>query len=535
MSATPTSGQAPLNVKFSASDGGGASSDPDGDTLDYSWDFGDGSTATGASAQRTYTTPGVYTATLTVSDGRGLSSSKSIQIAPGGDPPSVSIDAPNAGASYRDGDVVQLRGSATDPQDGALHGASLQWLVRLHHASHIHPLSGLSGEATSFAAVRDHDADSHYELTLIATDSDGLTASKSIEIFPQTVPLTLESVPSGAPVSYGGRAFLAPTTLSTAIGYDTTASAAERFSDADGRRFQFESWSDGGTLVHSLRVPDYRCTLRATYLEDFAALGTASTSGIEGAGFEPANALDDSSLTRWSSSVTDTPWWQVDLGTARDVSRVEVDWEADYAASYTILTSLDGVSFIPAATGTASAAGTEATSFPARSARYVRVQATAKANPAWGVSAYDVRVLGAVAGAGSPPACAPEIGPAPRNAPLPPAGPPQPPAGDDTTPRKPKDVIRPQLRAPAIAKRNGKRVLSVRVSERATLKVGLAKRVRGHWRSIKASTHKVGSGTARIALPRSLKSGLYRVTVSATDLAGNKTKKPLALRFRVSG
>jgi hypothetical protein len=73
------------------------------------------------------------------------------------------------------------------------------------------------------------------------------------------------------------------------------------------------------------------------------------------------------------------------------------------------------------------------------------------------------------------------------------------------------------------------------VSERATLKVGLAKRVRGHWRAVRTSTHKVGSGTARIALPRSLKPSLYRVTVSATDRAGNKATKPLTVRFRVGG
>jgi hypothetical protein len=48
---------------------GGGSSDPDGDTLSYAWDFGDGATGGSASPSHTYTTPGPFTVTLVVSDG----------------------------------------------------------------------------------------------------------------------------------------------------------------------------------------------------------------------------------------------------------------------------------------------------------------------------------------------------------------------------------------------------------------------------------------------------------------------------------
>ena len=48
-----------------------SSSDQDGDYLSYVWDFGDGTTGTGISTTHFYITPGNYTCTLTVYDGRG--------------------------------------------------------------------------------------------------------------------------------------------------------------------------------------------------------------------------------------------------------------------------------------------------------------------------------------------------------------------------------------------------------------------------------------------------------------------------------
>ena len=64
-SAAPESGYAPLEVTLSAS----GSSDPDGDNLSYSWDFGDGSAVdTSADTTHSYSTAGTYTASLTVTD-----------------------------------------------------------------------------------------------------------------------------------------------------------------------------------------------------------------------------------------------------------------------------------------------------------------------------------------------------------------------------------------------------------------------------------------------------------------------------------
>ena len=71
MTATPTSGTAPLTVNF---DGSG-SSDPEGPIASYAWAFGDGATATGVTTSHIYNAAGTYTATLTVTDSSGQTNS----------------------------------------------------------------------------------------------------------------------------------------------------------------------------------------------------------------------------------------------------------------------------------------------------------------------------------------------------------------------------------------------------------------------------------------------------------------------------
>nr|WP_211239716.1 ThuA domain-containing protein [Jiangella gansuensis] len=76
VTATPTSGTAPLDVAFEAT-----ATDPEGDLpLTYEWVFGDGGTATGATAAHTYTEAGTYDARVTVTDARGAAATEHVAI-----------------------------------------------------------------------------------------------------------------------------------------------------------------------------------------------------------------------------------------------------------------------------------------------------------------------------------------------------------------------------------------------------------------------------------------------------------------------
>lgn len=65
------------------------SSDPDGPISSYSWDFGDGTTGTGAQPQKAYATAGTYDVTLTVTDGGGLTDQQTGQVTVTAPPPST--------------------------------------------------------------------------------------------------------------------------------------------------------------------------------------------------------------------------------------------------------------------------------------------------------------------------------------------------------------------------------------------------------------------------------------------------------------
>lgn len=100
-------GPAPLDVTF---DGHG-SYDPDGTIVSWSWDFGDGATATGALVTHTYAAPGYFYSTLTVTDDAGATNTAyaTIHVEGGGLRSDASGDAGTTFGSIVSGSYLDTR------------------------------------------------------------------------------------------------------------------------------------------------------------------------------------------------------------------------------------------------------------------------------------------------------------------------------------------------------------------------------------------------------------------------------------------
>ncbi|WP_217642685.1 PQQ-dependent sugar dehydrogenase, partial [Halogeometricum limi] len=275
---TPTGGSPPLTVDFSAS-----ATDADGDALTYAWRFGDGDTATGRQVSHTYRNSGTYDAVVEVSDGSVTVQSQPIEIRVGSGP-SAEITAPADGSTFRAGDTLTVRGSATDPDDGQLTGSSLQWNVRFTHNEHFHPEFETTGESFSFEVPTTGHAftgNTGYEITLTATDSDGITATDAVRLVPEEVDVTLRTDPDGLgvtldqiPRSTAGGGY----TFDSAIGFEHDVEAPVSVCQA-GTTYEFVRWSDGANRVRTLTVPAADVTLTAEYAAA-GACDVRTTNGL---------------------------------------------------------------------------------------------------------------------------------------------------------------------------------------------------------------------------------------------------------------
>ena len=178
------------------------STDADGKIAGWAWNFGDGSTATDAKPQHTYSSAGSYTVTLQVTDDAGGSKSvsASVAVAPRpNQPPSAGFTPPSCTA----GVPCQFQDGSAD-SDGSI--ASRSWTFGDGSTS-----SDLN-PAHTFAAANS------YTVTLTVTDDKGVTATVSSNV-------TVSAAPNGSPTA----AFTPPACVA-----GTPCQFSDGSSDADG-------------------------------------------------------------------------------------------------------------------------------------------------------------------------------------------------------------------------------------------------------------------------------------------------------------
>jgi glucose/arabinose dehydrogenase len=258
IAADKTFGALDLKVKFDAT----GSSDPDpGDNLHFAWDldddgqFDDGSAA---KAEHTYTESENVTARVRVKDDLNHSDVASIVLYPGDEgPPDVSIIKPVSTHEWAIGDSLEYEASATDP-DGEEFGSgpgtlTPHWEFILEHcpsACHQHPLTSSDTLSGDFL-IPPHEYPSHLRLEFTATDSRGLGATESVQVYPRLIDVGVVSEPVGIPLSLDGATASNPFTATTIAGGSVTVSAPEE-ATLDGKQYLFSNWSDGGERIHDV-------------------------------------------------------------------------------------------------------------------------------------------------------------------------------------------------------------------------------------------------------------------------------------------
>ncbi|MBD2699274.1 ThuA domain-containing protein [Spirosoma sp. BT702] len=116
-SANKMVGAAPLTVKFD----GKESVDYDGDVLKYEWSFGKAMPKqTSASPTVTFSKPGVYPATLKVTDAAGNVATKTMDIKVGNDEPKVEVTVAGNKTFYFPNKPVKYSVKVMDKEDGTL-------------------------------------------------------------------------------------------------------------------------------------------------------------------------------------------------------------------------------------------------------------------------------------------------------------------------------------------------------------------------------------------------------------------------------
>jgi len=232
LSATPTSGDAPLTVSFAAS----GPTDADGRTTQYLWTLGDGHSATGKSVSHTYNVSGRYTVILAVTDSEGHTATATARIVVGMPTESVPgatncspearfVVTPLAGEAPLS---VVLDATASADTDGTI--SYFQWAF------------GDGSTAAGPIVTHMYSIPGSYTVTLEVTDNSGSIsrASRTIQCTEPTSPAV--EAPNASPEAHftaapaSGRAPLT-------VQFDASTSA-----DEDGEIvFWYWEFGDGGT------------------------------------------------------------------------------------------------------------------------------------------------------------------------------------------------------------------------------------------------------------------------------------------------
>jgi uncharacterized repeat protein (TIGR01451 family) len=319
--ATPSTTPGSLSVAFD----GSASGDSDGTIADWSWDFGDSSSGDGETANHTYSAPGTYTVTLTVTDDGGatdrISHDVTVPAVPANQTP---IPAFTVTQSLNPATplLVSVDGTASHDPDGTI--ASYAWNF------------GDSTSGSGAATTHTYATGGTYTIQLTVTDSNGATDHISHQVtVPVLFTLTVTTNGTGT-VTSGTGGIVCPGTCSATYSPGTVVVLTE----TPGAAQPFSGWSGACSGAGSCSV-----TMNAA----MSVTATFATSSPPPPPPTPSASIGDA--THPEGNTGDTPFvFTVTLSGAAD-SAVTIGYAtadgtasspSDYAATSGTLTFAPG-------------------------------------------------------------------------------------------------------------------------------------------------------------------------------------------------
>jgi PKD repeat protein len=177
--------------------------------------------------------------------------------------------------------VVNFEATATDIEDGELPASAFSWNMDLFHedipgAGHSHPGASPQGvKSGTFVASNQGEKTPNvwYRFTVKVTDSNGLTATKFVDIKPNLVDVTVTSSPALLNLEFNQKPVTAPSTKQVVANAKLQTLNAPTPQYVGNIRYDFDHWSQGGTANQTFQAP---ATGTITYTAFYTATTLAS-------------------------------------------------------------------------------------------------------------------------------------------------------------------------------------------------------------------------------------------------------------------
>ena len=239
---------------------GSNSTDSENLALTYFWKFGDGRTSTLADPTLSYSTLGLKTVELTVTDSLGLVDKAFLNIVIG-KPPTASFESPSNGTQFSVGDIIVLKGKGTDESTKTpIPNSQKFWEVSIRHATHYHPFMEYQqgDNLTLFPAPAPEDfmaaTNSFLRVFYTVVDSNGVSTTIRRDIMPRKVFIDVDSNPRGLNILVGNFNVKTPATITTWQNQNLKLEVLDQVP------YKFQSWNIGGPRLRNYLVPPLNTT-----------------------------------------------------------------------------------------------------------------------------------------------------------------------------------------------------------------------------------------------------------------------------------